>query len=128
VLTTRKQRVPHKIEEVHRYRMEGMLASVRALELTVEETDSDPERTKRRILEVSRAAAEEDGAEVIILGCAGMVGYAGEAAAELGLVVIDPSSVALKICEGMIEAGLKHSKRAFYSPPPEKAYRGLDLG
>ena len=32
------------------------------------------------------------------------------------------------ICEGLIEAGLKHSKRAFYSPPPEKAYRGLDLG
>jgi allantoin racemase len=128
ILTTRKQRVAHKIEEVHRYRMEGMLASVRALELTVVETDTDPIRTKQRILEVSRAAAEQDGAEVIILGCAGMVGYAEEAAQELGLVVIDPSSVALKICEGMVEAGLIHSKRSFYSLPPDKDYRGLDLG
>jgi allantoin racemase len=92
------------------------------------ETDADPIRTKQRILEVSRAAAEQDGAEVIILGCAGMVGYAEEAARELGLVVIDPSSVALKICEGMVEAGLVHSKRSFYSPPPDKDYRGLDLG
>jgi allantoin racemase len=128
ILTTRKQRVAHKVEEVHQYRMEGMLASVRALELTVEQTDSDPAGTKQRILEVSRAAAEQDGAEVIILGCAGMVGYAEEAARELGLVVIDPSSVALKICEGMVEAGLKHSKRSYYSPPPDKQYIGLNLG
>jgi allantoin racemase len=128
VLTTRKQRIAHKVEEVHRYRMDSMLASVRALELTVVETDVEPARTKQRILQVSREAAEQDGAEVIILGCAGMVGYAEEAARDLGLVVIDPSSVALKICEGMVEAGLKHSKRSFYSPPPDKDYRGLDLG
>ena len=54
--------------------MDHFLASVRSLDLSVAETDADPERTKKRVLEVARLAAEEDGAEIIILGCAGMAG------------------------------------------------------
>ena len=123
ILTPLKQRVPHKHREVRRYKLEQDLASVRPLGLTVAETDADPERTKSRILEVSRQAAEEDGAEVIILGCAGMVGYAEEVERELGLVVLDPSSVALKICEALVDAGLVHSKRALFAVPPKKEYK-----
>jgi allantoin racemase len=125
ILTTTAKRVPHKIEEVHRYRMAGALASVRALELTTAETDSDPEKTIERILQVSRLAANQDGAEVIILGCAGMAGYAERVTKELGLTVIDPSLVTLKICEGMTEAGLKHCKRALYSYPSVHEYKGM---
>jgi allantoin racemase len=57
---------------------------------------------------------------VVILGCAGMVGYAEAVTRELGLAVIDPSSVALKLTEGMVDAGLKHSKRALYAKPRPK--------
>jgi hypothetical protein len=35
-------------------------------------------------------------------------------------VVIDPTSVTLKYTEAMVEAGIVHSKRAFYARPPEK--------
>jgi allantoin racemase len=123
ILTPLKQRVPHKHKEVRRYRLEQSLASVRPLGLTVAETDADPARTKKRILEVSRLAAEEDGAEVMVLGCAGMVGYAEEVERELGLVVLDPSSVALKICEALVDAGLVHSKLAMFATPPEKKFK-----
>ena len=58
--------------------------------MTVAETDADPRRTKQRILEVAARAAEEDGAEVMILGCAGMAGYAAEVERELGIVVLAP--------------------------------------
>ncbi|RKX77618.1 MAG: hypothetical protein DRP87_08660 [Spirochaetes bacterium] len=125
IITPLEKRIPSKYEEVHKYKLEQYLASVRALGMTVEETDADPERTKNRVLEVSRLSAEEDGAEVIILGCAGMAGYAEEVAAKLGLVVIDPSSVALKICEGMVNAGLYHCKRALYAYPPPKEFKGM---
>ena len=123
ILTPLPQRIPHKHEEVRRYRLEDCLASVRALGMSVAETDSDPARTKKRILEVAARAAEEDGAEVMILGCAGMAGYAAEVERELGVVVLDPSAVALKLCEALVDAGLHHSKRAFYARPPAKQIR-----
>jgi allantoin racemase len=120
ILTPLTQRIPHKEKDVRRFKLEHHLASVRALGMTVAETDADPARTRKKILEVSRLAAEEDGAEVVILGCAGMVGYAEAVTRELGLAVIDPSSVALKLTEGMVDAGLKHSKRALYAKPRPK--------
>ena len=88
--------------------------------MSVLETDEKPDLARERIMAVAQQAVEEDGAEVIVLGCAGMVGYAQEAAAKLGVVVIDPTSVTLKITEAMVEAGLVQSKRAFYATPPEK--------
>jgi allantoin racemase len=120
ILTPLARRIPHKHAEVRRYRLEDSLASVRALGMSVAETDADPARTKQRILEVAARAAEEDGAEVMILGCAGMAGYAAEVERELGVVVLDPSAVALKLCEALIDAGLRHSKRAFFAKPPVK--------
>ena len=54
------------------------MASVRALDLTVTETEANPALTKAHILEVATMALEEDGAEVIVLGCAGMTGYAND--------------------------------------------------
>jgi allantoin racemase len=120
ILTLFKERIPHKENDVWRNRLTPYLASVRELGMSVLETDERPEEAKRRIKEVARRAVEEDGAEVIVLGCAGMVGYAEEAARELGVVVIDPTSVTLKYTEAMVEAGIVHSKRAFYARPPEK--------
>ncbi len=120
IITPMKKRIPHKEKEIARYKQGAYLASVRSLEMTVAETEEDPVKTKQRILEVATLAVEEDGAEVIILGCAGMVGYAEDIEKELSCIVLDPSSVALKICEGMVDCGLKLSKRAFFAYPPEK--------
>ncbi len=120
ILTLFRERVPAKENDVWRNKLEHHLASVRELGMSVMETDEKPELAKRRIMEVARHAVDEDGAEVIVLGCAGMVGYAQEAAEKLGLVVVDPSSVTLKIAEAMVEAGLTQSKRALYARPPEK--------
>jgi len=118
ILTPLEKRIPAKEREVCRYGLESALASVRALGLTVSETDANPERTKIRILEVARKAVEEDGAEVILLGCAGMTGYAKDVEEELGVVVLDPTTVAFKVCEGLIDVGLRHSKRALYATVP----------
>ena len=120
ILTPMKRRIPVKHEEVAKYKLSGYLASVRELGMSVAETESNPILAKERILEVSRKAVDEDGAEILILGCAGMVGYAEEVERQLGIVVLDPASVTLKICEGMVDAGLKISKKALFSHPPAK--------
>ncbi len=115
ILTPLSKRIPSKEQDVRRFKAESAMASVRALDLTVTETESNPELTKARILEVARKAVEEDGAEVIVLGCAGMVGYAKDVEQQLGVVVLDPTTVTLKVCEGLIDAGLRHCKRALYA-------------
>ena len=117
VLTPLPQRVPKKEREIKAIGLAESLASVRPLDLTVTETEAEPERTKARVLEVSRKAVEADGAEVLVLGCAGMTGYAEEIQKKLGVVVIDPTSVTLKVAEGLVETKLRHSKRGLYTRP-----------
>ena len=123
VMTPRKARIPAKEEEVHVRGMNHFLASVRSLDLSVAETDSDPERTKKRVFEEATKAVAEDGAEVIILGCAGMAGYAGEIEERLNVKVIDPTAVALKIAEAIVDLGLTHSKIGLYATPPKKPFK-----
>lgn len=123
IMTPRRQRIPNRKEHVHMRGMGHFLASVRSLDLSVAETDADPERTKKRVLEVARRAAEEDGAEIIILGCAGMAGYAPELESKLGVKILDPSAVALKVAEAMVDLGLKHSKLGLFATPPEKEFK-----
>jgi allantoin racemase len=127
IMTPRKERIPTKAAEVHMCGMSHFLASVRSLSLSVAETDADPKRTKQKILEEAGKAVAEDGAEVIILGCAGMTGYSEEIERKLNVKVIDPTSVALKIAEAIADLGLTHSKIGLYAAPPEKTYSGIDL-
>jgi len=123
IMTPRRARIAAKREEVHRRGMSHFLASVRSLDLSVAETDADPAKTKHRVLTVARQAVEDDGAEVIILGCAGMAGYAAEIEAQLGVRVIDPTAVALKVAEALVDLGLTHSKIGLFAAPPPKTYR-----
>ena len=123
VVTPRKERIASRREHVHMRGMDHFLASVRSLDLSVAETDADPERTKTKVFQVGRLAVEEDGAEVIVLGCAGMAGYAPEMESKLGVKVLDPSAVALKVAEAMADLGLRHSKLGLFAAPPEKRFR-----
>ncbi|MCD6305765.1 MAG: hydantoin racemase, partial [Deltaproteobacteria bacterium] len=103
-----------KEREIKAVGLAESLASVRPLGLTVTETEAQPERTKARVLEVSQKAVEADGAEVLVLGCAGMTGYAEEIQKKLGVVVIDPTVVTFKVAEGLVEARLRHSRLGLY--------------
>ena len=118
VLTMTDKRVSSKEAHVRRFKLEGSLASVRPLGMSVAEIEADEKRACAQILKVAKEAAEKDGAEVIVLGCAGMAGYADVVRSDLGMEVIDPSSLALKVTEALVAAGMKQSKRGYYSYPP----------
>ena len=123
ILTPRKQRIPSKYEHVHIRGLSHFLASVRSLDLSVAETDSDPAKTKQRLMDVAKIAVEKDGAEVIIMGCAGMAGYARKIEETLSVKVLDPAAVALKTAEAMADLGLTHSKAGLFATPPEKVFK-----
>ena len=68
------------------------------------------------LLEQAKAAIEEDGADVILLGSTTMHQAAAYLAENLEAPVINPGPVAIKLTEAMVELGLCHSKLAFPSP------------
>ena len=52
-----------------------------------------------------------------------MAGYAPELEEKLNIKIIDPTAVALKIAEAMVDLGLTHSKIGLYATPPEKPFK-----
>jgi allantoin racemase len=100
--------------------VESAYATTLVLNMSVLEMDAHPEKAKVRILELAREAVEKDGVEVIVLGCAGLAGYAEDVERELGVVVLDPTAVALKIAEAIVDLGLRHSKVGRFARPPAK--------
>ena len=117
VLTMTSKRVAAKEAEVWHFKLRDSAAPVRPLGMSVAEIEADEQRARRQILRVAEEAAREDGAEVIVLGCAGMAGYAEGIREKLGLEVIDPTSVALKVTEALVKAGVRHSKAGLYARP-----------
>jgi len=64
----------------------------------------------------ARVAIEEKGAEVIVLGCTGYVGYADEMQRKLGVPVVDSAVAALKTAELLVTMDLTHSQLTTPSP------------
>ncbi|MGP9822694.1 aspartate/glutamate racemase family protein [Salinarimonas sp. NSM] len=70
------------------------LAGDRALEITVAQAASDT-GAFARLVEVGRTLRDLDGAEALVLGCAGMARHRAPLEAELGVPVIDPVQAAV---------------------------------
>ena len=70
------------------------LAGDRALGIGVAGLAGDP-RTFGRLTATGRALRDEDGAGVLLLGCAGMARYRGELESALGIPVVDPVQAAV---------------------------------
>jgi len=121
ILTEKKHKVAVKQQHVRKHGLESRLASVRPLNMSVAEIAADPARTKQVGMEVARQMIEEDGAEVIIMGCASMAGYSEELERELGVPVLDPTAITFKVVEALTEIGVRHSKIGLYAmPAPQK--------
>jgi Asp/Glu/hydantoin racemase len=77
------------------------LAGERPLELSVAESAS--EKTLPRMIEIGRALKDEDGANVIVMGCAGMARHRQPLEDALGIPVIDPTQAAVTMAIGAVQ-------------------------
>lgn len=93
------------------------LASVRQIGIPVLELNSDPEATFSRLIDVSRDVIERDRADVLVLGCGTLSFRAAELQEAVGVPVINPLQVTLKMAELLVSSGLSHSKRSYPVPP-----------
>jgi allantoin racemase len=118
VLTTLKHRAPHRERAALLAGLDRRLASCRPLNLPVLETVQNRGQVVYKIVAVGRQCIEEDGAEVLVLGCAGLGDLAERASLLLGVPVIDPNAAALKLCETLVDLGLAHSRAGLYHARP----------
>lgn len=78
------------------------LAGERALNMSVDETARGA-NTYQRLTDVAQELIE-DGADCLILGCAGMAKYRGPLEADLAIPVIDPTQAAVAMALGTVLA------------------------
>lgn len=122
VVTVLRRLTPLFWRMVREYGVEEKIASVRSVEVPVLELEERRDEVKAALLRESKKAIEEDGADVIILGCTGMVGMARELQESLGVPVVDPGIVPLKLAEMLVDLKLSQSK-VVYPMPPQKEIR-----
>ncbi len=79
------------------------LAGERPLGMSVAETAS-AEGTLARMEAVGRRLVEQDGADVLVMGCAGMARHRRRLEAALGVPVIDPTLAAVAMAIGAVQA------------------------
>jgi allantoin racemase len=124
IVTTNREWEPLLSDAVAHYGLSERCASVRSTGMAVLALEeAPPEETDARIIEAARLAVEQDGAEVICLGCAGMAGLDKKVADAVHVPVVDGVVSALKLLEGVVSTGLYTSKRLAYSQPH---YKQLD--
>jgi len=93
VIALGPQSIKRHLRYIRQLGLENRLAAERPLHLSVaaaEEADAYP-----RVLEVARDLVDEDGADVLLLGCAGMTRHRLPLEQALGVPVVDPVQMAV---------------------------------
>jgi Asp/Glu/hydantoin racemase len=80
------------------------LAGERPLDMSVAETASG-EGTLDKMIEVGGKLRDDDGADVVVMGCAGMARHRAPLEAALGIPVIDPTQAAVAMAIGAVQFG-----------------------
>jgi allantoin racemase len=115
---------PEMHENVEKYGFGDRFAGFRVLRMTVNEFQADPACTEDRILTEDRRAVEEDGADVIVLGCTIEFGFYRKVQEELGVPVIDAIVAPLRYAEFLADLDLRHgwrtSRALGYERPAEE--------
>ena len=81
----------------------GRLAGERSLDMSVAETASG-EGTPARMIEVARVLVHQDGADILVMGCAGMTRHRAPLQEALNVPVIDPTQAAISMAIGTVQA------------------------
>ena len=118
-LTMLRQFIPYQEDLVRYYGFEAKCASVRAINVNVEECVTNRDKTLGELKDQIAKVVAEDRAEVVILACAGLCGYDAELSRLAGIPVLDPAAVGVKVAESLVGLGLCHSKVRKFAHPPQ---------
>ena len=115
VITTLSRSVPGLENNLLRYGLAQKCACVRATEIPVLKLEEGDPATLDKIRLEIHASINEDKAEAIVLGCAGMADLMAQLSEEFGLPVIEGVSAGVTFAEALVNNSLRTSKIGAYS-------------
>lgn len=97
--------------------------SPETIKMTVLEARENKEKVLNAIEKIARKAIKEGRADVIVLECMslGFLGISDDLQRRVGIPVIDPVRVSVKMAEMLIDLNLAHSKVAY--PKPKQIWK-----
>ena len=98
---------------VLQYGMTARMASVEALDQPIDAFMENPDILREGIRKISKSAKEK-GAEVLLLGCAGMTMLSDEMDQLSELPVIDPVIAGIEAIQAVLRGGFKISRAGLY--------------
>ena len=119
IVTTMPQSVPPLSRLLTSYIGTERSAGVYAAGIPVLDLETPSDATLNRLLERCEQALD-DGADGLILGCAGLSQLAKTITQRFDVPVIEPISAATKLAEATVELGLRTSKAGGWTPPRDK--------
>jgi len=125
VVTTTALSVAALEHNVVRYGFERRCTSVRSADVPVLELERAPEAAVEAIAAQIRIALEDERAEAIVLGCAGMAEMREALAARFDCPIVDGVGASVGLVEMLNASGLSTSRRGGYGPANPKPITGL---
>ncbi len=124
ILTIMESTVRPTRHQVIRAGLLERLASIRSFEVPVVKVREGGDETYALLREAAVKCLKEDGADVLITGCASVSHvYADRLQQDLGVPVVNALKLSVRVAEMLVGAGLTHSKIAFPLPPKLAAAR-----
>lgn len=120
IITTLPRSIPIIEDLVSDYGADRHCRKVRAINLPVLGLEEDPAMAEQLLIREIETAKQQDRAEAIILGCAGMSALCDRLREATGVPVIDGVTAAIKIAEALVGAGYVTSKVNAYDYPRVK--------
>jgi allantoin racemase len=125
VVTTLSRTTGRAWDLANQYGFGDHCASVLACDVPVLELDDPSSDAARLVEDLARRAIDDDGADSIVLGCAGMASFCQRLGERLGVPVIDGVSAATLMVESLVRMRLTTSRRDEFARPLPKRYGGL---
>jgi allantoin racemase len=102
VIATSQRSIARHMRYLRQMGLTDRFAGERPLEISVAETATG-EKTLERMIDVGRQLKEQDGAEAVVMGCAGMARHRRLLEEALGVPVIDPTQAAVAMALGTVQ-------------------------
>jgi allantoin racemase len=118
VITTLSRTLGRAHDLVRRYGFEDACVAMYAADVPVLELEDAGSAAQEKIAELCERAVRDDGADTVVLGCAGMTDLCADLTKRTGVPVIDGVAAAVGLVSAMVRMGVGTSKRDEYAPPP----------
>lgn len=120
IVTTLSRTLGRAHDLVRRHGFEDACVASYAADVPVLDLEQPGSGARETIAEISEHAVRVDGADTIVLGCAGMTDLCADLTERVGVPVIDGVAAAVGLVSGMVRMGVGTSKRDEYAAPPRR--------